>query len=64
MIIALIICSLAPGVDLLGHLGSLLSGIFLSTVILTWGDDALSKLNKAAIGAFAIYSLVLMTIFI
>lgn len=38
MLVALSITSLSPGVDLLGHLGSLISGLTLSIAILAKGD--------------------------
>lgn len=68
MLVSLLMISLLPGVDLFGHLGSLIAGILLGMIILSWGApegyEKLDKVKKVAIGVYALYSLMLFGIWV
>jgi membrane associated rhomboid family serine protease len=64
MLVYLLIISLLPSVDFFGHFGSLISGGLLGLIVLPWGDAELRKLSWMGIGGFAIYTLILFTIFV
>lgn len=64
MLISLLVVSVLPGVDFFGHIGSLISGVFLGTLILTWEEKSL-ELYRFFIGvAYFGYSMMLFTIFL
>jgi membrane associated rhomboid family serine protease len=64
MLISLVVISLMPGVDLLGHFGSLFSGLFLGMMLLPGSDVEVSKVKKIGIGSFIGYTMILLTMFI
>lgn len=63
ILISLVIISLLPGVDLLGHMGSLVSGLFLGLMLIPGEDKELSTVKKVGVIAFISYTCVLLTIF-
>ena len=64
MLIYLLIISVLPGVDFFGHFGSLFSGVLLGGVMLLWDDIEMKTLKLYAIIGFAVYSLLLLTLFV
>jgi membrane associated rhomboid family serine protease len=64
MLSSLLLISLIPGVDFYGHLGSLLSGLFLGLIIISSGDNEVSKLRNVGIVCLALYTLMLTAIWI
>lgn len=63
ILVSLLIISLFPGVDLLGHLGSLMAGLFLGMALLPGSDRELSKMKIVGIVTFTLYTCILLTIF-
>lgn len=64
MLLSLLVISLFPGVDLYGHLGSLLSGLFLGMMLLPASDPEVSIIKKIGIVLFVLYTVMLLTLFI
>lgn len=62
MLVSLLLISLLPGISLLGHLGSLLSGFFLGLLLLPGPDKELGLIKKIGIGCFGVYTFVLLAI--
>ena len=62
MLITLLIISMLPGIDFFGHFGSLISGVLLGMMLIPQGDRELNKMKWVGIIGFAIYTLLLLSI--
>lgn len=63
MLVYLLIISIMPAVDFFGHFGSLISGGLLGLAVIPRGDAEVKKLSWIGIGGFAVYTLILFSIF-
>jgi len=64
MVVSLLVISLLPGVGFFGHFGSLAGGLLLGLAVVPGEDKELVALKWAGMVLSAIYSLILLTIFI
>ena len=64
MIFSIVISSVMPEVDVLGHLGGFLSGLLIGFTALSWGNPDLKYYLIGGGISYAIFSVILCTIWI
>ena len=64
MLYSVIVSSMMPGVDLLGHIGGFLSGLLIGFTVLSWGNPDLKSYQVGGGISYAIFSVILCAIWI